>query len=61
MNVQNELRYLLAVDLLDKLAADGFLTDNELAKAKRLAVEKYRPCGVGYSHRSVIWLRCQKR
>lgn len=46
MNVKNELRYLLAVDLLDKLAADGFLTDNELAKAKRLAVEKYRPCAV---------------
>ncbi|MCI5929214.1 MAG: hypothetical protein MRZ73_11905 [Pseudoflavonifractor capillosus] len=46
MNVQNELRYLLAVDLLEKLAADGFLTDEELATAKRLAVEKYRPTSV---------------
>ena len=46
MNVKNELRYLLAVDLLDKLAADGFLTDDELVKAKRLAVEKYHPVAV---------------
>ena len=46
MNVRNELRYLLAVDLLNKLATDGFLTNDELAKAKRLAVEKYRPHAV---------------
>lgn len=46
MNVQNELRYLLAVDLLDKLAAEGFLTDEELTRAKQLAVEKYHPIAV---------------
>ena len=46
MNVQNELRYLLAVDLLEKMAAEGFLNAEELAKAKRLAVEKYRPSTV---------------
>ena len=42
-NIRNELRYRLAVDLLGRLAAEGFLTGEELAAAKRLAFEKYRP------------------
>ena len=46
MNVQNELWYLLAVDLLEKMAAEGFLNEEELARAKGLAVEKYRPIDV---------------
>ena len=46
MNVQNELRYLLAVNLLEKMAAEGFLNEEELARAKGLAVEKYRPIDV---------------
>ena len=46
MNVQNELRYLLAVDLLEKMAVEGVLNDEELARAKGLAAEKYRPNAV---------------
>jgi len=46
MNVQSELRYLLAVDLLEKMCVEGLLTDEELGRAKRLAVEKYRPAAV---------------
>ena len=47
MNVQNELRYRLAVDLLEKMAAEGFLNEEELVRAKGLAAEKYRP--------SIVW------
>ena len=46
MNAQSELRYLLAVDLLEKMCAEGLLTDEELGRAKRLAVAKYRPVAV---------------
>lgn len=46
MNVQNELRYLLAVDLLKKMDVEGFLDEEELARAKWLAAEKYRPIAV---------------
>ena len=46
MNVQNELRYLLVVDLLEKMAGEGFLNEEELARAKGLAAEKYRPIDV---------------
>lgn len=46
MNVQNELRYLLAVNLLEKMAVEGFLNDEELARAKGLAAEKYHPIAV---------------
>lgn len=46
MNVQNELRYLLAIDLLEKMAVEGFLNDEELTRAKGLAAEKYRPIAV---------------
>jgi len=43
MNVKNELQYLLVVDLLDKIAAAGYMNDKELVLAKQLAVAKYSP------------------
>ena len=39
----NQLRYLLSVGLWERMAADGLLTKEELARAKRLSVERYRP------------------
>lgn len=46
MNVKNDLQYLLVIRRLEEVAAAGFLTDEELAVDKRLAVEKYRPSTV---------------
>lgn len=35
MEIRNELRYLLSVGLWERMAADGLLTKEELARAKR--------------------------
>ena len=43
MEIRNELRYLLSVGLWERMAADGLLTKEELARAKRLSAERYRP------------------
>ncbi len=43
INVKNELQYLLVVELLEKAAAAGFMDDDELDYAKRLAARKYSP------------------
>lgn len=43
VNAKNELQFLLVTDLLERIASAGFLTDEELGIAKRLAAEKYRP------------------
>lgn len=43
MEIRNELRYLLSVGLWERMATDGLLTKEELARAKRLSVERYRP------------------
>ncbi len=43
INVKNELQYILVVELLEKAAAAGFMNDEELAFAKRLAAIKYSP------------------
>ena len=40
---KNELRYILLTRLLEKAAAAGLLTLEELYAAKRLARDKYRP------------------
>lgn len=40
MEIRNELRYLLSVGLWERMAADGLLTKEELARAKRLSVER---------------------
>ena len=46
INVKNELQYILVTQLLKDMAQAGFLTDDELAAAKRLAVERYQPSTV---------------
>ena len=46
MEIRNELRYLLSVGLWERMAADGLLTKEELARAKRLSAERYRPVSV---------------
>lgn len=43
MDVKQELQYRLAVRMLEHLSENGFLRAEELAYAKRLAREKYRP------------------
>ena len=46
MNVKSEIQYILVTRTLEDMAQAGFLTAEELAAAKRLAVEKYRPSAV---------------
>ena len=43
IDAKSELRYILLVRLLERAAADGHLTTEELYAAKRLAREKYCP------------------
>ena len=43
IDTRNELRYILLVRLLEKAAAAGLLTLEELYAAKGLARDKYRP------------------
>ena len=43
IDVKKELQYRLAVRMLEHLSEKGLLTADELAYAKRLAKEKYRP------------------
>ena len=46
INVKSEIQYILVTRALEDMALAGFLTAEELAAAKRLAVEKYRPSAV---------------
>ena len=46
MEIRNELRYLLSVGLWERMGADGLLTQEELARAKRLSAERYPPGNV---------------
>lgn len=43
IDTKSELRYILLTRLLEKAAAAGLLTLEELYAAKRLTWEKYRP------------------
>ena len=46
INAKDELQYILVTRLLEDMAQAGFLTSDELAVAKRLAAEKFRPSTV---------------
>ncbi len=46
IDAKSEIQYILVTRLLTDMARAGFLTDEELAAAKHLAVEKYRPSTV---------------
>ena len=46
INAKNEIQYILVTKVLEDMAEAGFLSDEELAIAKRLAVKKYRPATV---------------
>ncbi len=46
IDVKNEMRYLLVARTLEAMAQAGFLTAEELAVAKGLALERYRPATV---------------
>ena len=46
IDVKNEMQYLLVTRTLDGLAQAGFLSEEELAVAKGLVVERYRPATV---------------
>lgn len=43
IDTRNELRYILLTRLMEKAAAAGLLTLEELYAAKRLAWDRYRP------------------
>ncbi|MFY0387349.1 SHOCT domain-containing protein [Hominicoprocola fusiformis] len=43
IDAKKELQYRLAVRMLEHLSEKGLLTATELAYAKKLAREKYRP------------------
>ena len=43
IDTKSELRYILLTRLLEKAAAAGLLTVDELYAAKRLARDRYRP------------------
>ena len=43
IDTKSELRYILLTRLLEKAAAAGLLTLEELCAAKRLARDKYHP------------------
>ena len=43
IDAKSELRYILLTRLLEKAAAAGLLTLEELYAAKRLGRDKYRP------------------
>ncbi len=43
IDTKNELRYILLTRLLERAAAAGLLTLEELYAAKRLVRDKYRP------------------
>ena len=43
IDTKSELRYILLTRLLEKAAAAGLLTPEELYAAKRLVWDKYRP------------------
>ena len=47
INVRNEIQYILVTRTLEDMAQAGFLTAEDLAIAKHLAVEKYHPSAVG--------------
>ena len=46
MDVKAELRYLLVTRTLEDMAQAGFLSEEELAVARGLAQERYRPATV---------------
>ena len=43
IDTKNELRYILLTRLMEKAAAAGLLTLEELYAAKRLVWDRYRP------------------
>lgn len=46
IDVRKEIQYILVTRTLENMAQAGFLTAEELAAAKHLAVQKYRPSAV---------------
>ena len=46
INAKNEIQYFLVTQVLENMVQAGFLSDEEFAAAKRLAVRKYRPSTV---------------
>ena len=46
INAKTELQYQIALGLLVQMRTAGFVTENEAAAIRRLAIEKYRPMAV---------------
>ncbi len=64
IHVQNEIKYRVAVGMLQKLAEDGLLTEDEFSVAHNVVVNRYCPalsadCR-GYSHGYVVSLLADK-
>ena len=43
IDVKNEIQFAIVTRTLEDMAQAGFLTADELARAKRLAVERFHP------------------
>lgn len=43
INVKNEIQFVIVTRTLEDMAQTGFLTVDELTRAKRLAVERFHP------------------
>ena len=46
INAKTELQYQIALDILMRMKAAGFVTEDEAESIRRLAMEKYRPITV---------------
>lgn len=46
INAKNEIQYILVTKVLESMAHEGILSDDEFASAKRLAEKKYCPSTV---------------
>lgn len=46
INAKTELQYQIALGILTRMRAAGFVTEDEAESIRRLAMEKYRPVAV---------------
>lgn len=46
INAKTELQFRIAMGILEQMQEAGFLTTEEAAAVRRLAIEKYRPAAV---------------
>ena len=50
INAKTELQYQIALGILMRMRAAGFVTEDEAERIRHLAMEKYRPVAVRESY-----------